>query len=82
MPRFSAAFSRRKSTADEVQNALITPTEQQSSFRVIERNDVANGKSFDGGARLARASGTHLTRPGHHELEQDDNMFAHLKGDR
>jgi hypothetical protein len=82
MPRFSAAFSRRKSTADEVQNALINPAEQQHSFRVIERSDVANVKSFDGGARLARASGNHLTRPGHLDIEQDDNMFAHLKGDR
>lgn len=82
MPRFSAAFSRRKSTADEVQNALINPAEQQHSFRVIERSDVANGKAFDGGARLARASGNHLTRPGNSELDQDDNMFAHLKGDR
>lgn len=82
MPRFSAAFSRRKSTADEVQNALINPSEQQSSFRVIERTDVNNGKSFDGGARLARASGTHLMKPTHLEADQDDNMFAHLKGDR
>lgn len=81
MPRFSAAFSRRKSTADEVQNALINPAEQQHSFRVIERNDVGNIKSFDGGARLARASGNHLNRPGPLD-DQDDNMFAHLKGDR
>lgn len=82
MPRFSAAFSRRKSTADEVQNALINPADQQHSFRVIERSDVANGKSFDGGARLARASGNPLNRSSHLELDQDDNMFAHLKGDR
>lgn len=81
MPRFSAAFSRRKSTADEVQNALMTPAEQHS-FRVIERTDVANGKSFDGGARMARASGTQLARSNHLELDQDDNMFANLKGDR
>ena len=69
MPKFSA-FSRRKSTADEVQNALMNPT------------DVNSGKSFDGGARLARASGTHLTKPNHLDLDHDDNMFAHLKGDR
>lgn len=81
MPRFSAAFTRRKSTADEVQNALINPAEQHS-FRVIERTDAINGRSFDGGARLARASGAPLARPRHLDLDQDDNMFANLKGDR
>jgi hypothetical protein len=81
MPRFSAAFSRRKSSADELQNALITPTEQHS-FRVMERSDVANGKGFDGGARMARASGAALAKTSHPDIDQDDNMFANLKGDR
>lgn len=72
---------RRKSTAtpEDVQNAQVTPPER-SSFRVIERTDVSNGKAFDGGVHLARATGHALPKPNHLDLGVDDNMFADLKG--
>ena len=78
MPRFGVAFNRRKSTAtaQDFNNGQITP--EPSSFRVIERTDPALGKSFDGGARMARASGA--TVPKHSHLELEENMFADLKG--
>lgn len=81
MPRFSTAFTRRKSTAaaDELQNAeLVTPQRPVSSFRVLERNDFS-GKSFDGGARMARASTTPIAKPGQPDHNVEDNMFADLK---
>jgi hypothetical protein len=84
MPRFSVAFSRRKSaaTAEDFQDAQIN-TPEQSSFRVIERSELTNGKSFDGGARLARASGAPLPRPNTMvDLSMDDNIFADVKGNR
>lgn len=79
MPRFGVAFNRRKSTAtsEDFQNGSVTP--EPSSFRVIERTDPALGKSFDGGARLARASGGHIPKHSHLELDTEDNMFADLK---
>ncbi|KAM5524867.1 hypothetical protein FOXYSP1_00910 [Fusarium oxysporum f. sp. phaseoli] len=79
MPRFGVAFNRRKSTAtsEDFQHASVTP--EQSSFRVIERTDPALGKSFDGGARMARNSGHHIPKPGRLELDTEDNMFADLK---
>lgn len=79
MPRFSAPFSRRKSNADELQNVdLTTPERPVSSFRVLERNDFP-GKSFDGGARMARASTIPVPKPGPPQHHQEDNMFANLK---
>jgi hypothetical protein len=79
MPRFGVAFNRRKSTAtsEDFQNVSVTP--EPSSFRVIERTDPSLGKSFDGGARLARASGGHIPKHSHLELDTEDNMFADLK---
>ncbi|KAM0221922.1 hypothetical protein ACHAPA_001815 [Fusarium lateritium] len=79
MPRFGVAFNRRKSTAtsEDFQNGSVTP--EPSSFRVIERTDPSLGKSFDGGARLARASGGHIPKHSHLELDTEDNMFADLK---
>lgn len=81
MARFGA-FSRRKSTAtsEDFQHGPVTPPEGQSSFRVIERSDPSLGKSFDGGARMARASGSHIPKPSHLEqFDNDENMFADLK---
>ncbi|RBR24555.1 uncharacterized protein FIESC28_02666 [Fusarium coffeatum] len=81
MARFGA-FSRRKSTAtsEDFQHGPVTPPEGQSSFRVIERSDPSLGKSFDGGARMARASGSHIPKPSHLEQsDNDENMFADLK---
>ncbi|KJZ76541.1 hypothetical protein HIM_03877 [Hirsutella minnesotensis 3608] len=80
MPRFSVAFSKRKSAADDFSQSLQSP--EQSSFRVIERHDVANGKSFDGGARLTRASGNLTPKPHLTELHAEENMFADLKANR
>lgn len=78
MPRFGVAFNRRRSTvtSEDFQHGQVAP--EQPSFRVIERNDPAVNKSFDGGARMARASG-HVSRPSQLELDVEDNMFADLK---
>jgi hypothetical protein len=74
MPRFSVAFGRRKSTADNLDNEAIA----EPSFRVLDRSEVAPGKSFDGGARFAAK--TH-TFPKHSvsDIRVEDNLFADLK---
>lgn len=79
MPRFSNAFNWRKSTADEHHIGETSP--EQSSFRVLERNQPFDGKSFDGGARMNRP-GSSLHKPTNSELEPDDNMFAGLNTNR
>ncbi|KAM7223537.1 hypothetical protein V8F06_001011 [Rhypophila decipiens] len=78
MPRFPVAFGRRKSTADNLENAPVEP-----SFRVLERSEVAGGKSFDGGVRLAAAR-THTlpNLPNPRRPDLDDNIFADLKPNR
>ena len=81
MPRFSVAFSRRKSAADEFEHVPIT-TPAQHSFRVIERKDVANSRTFDGGARMARASANVTPKPNYLDLNAEENMFADLKTNR
>lgn len=81
MPRFSVAFSKRKPAAEEFEHVPITPPEQQS-FRVMERKDVANGRSFDGGARMARASAATTPKPAFLDLNAEENMFADLKANR
>ncbi|KAL7788643.1 hypothetical protein V8C37DRAFT_233982 [Trichoderma ceciliae] len=78
MPRFSVAFARRKSTADDIENAEVTPP-GQSSFRVLERHDYSGVKSFDGGAKMARSSGALLPKP---DFQADDNMFSDMKANR
>ncbi|PTB78100.1 hypothetical protein M440DRAFT_1329237 [Trichoderma longibrachiatum ATCC 18648] len=78
MPRFSVAFARRKSTADDIEHAEVAPA-GQSSFRVLERHDYSGVKSFDGGAKMARASGPLLSKP---DLQADDNIFSDMKGNR
>ncbi|KAL6878604.1 hypothetical protein J3F83DRAFT_767988 [Trichoderma novae-zelandiae] len=78
MPRFSVAFARRKSTADDIENAEVAPA-GQSSFRVLERHDYSGVKSFDGGAKMARSSGPLLSKP---DLQADDNMFSDMKANR
>ncbi|KAK0733346.1 hypothetical protein B0T26DRAFT_736294 [Lasiosphaeria miniovina] len=83
MPRFPAAFSRRKSTADNLDNAQAN----EPSFRVLERPDVAGGKSFDGAVRLTTKTHTfpktnvppRTNRPA---LNIKDNIFADLKSNR
>lgn len=76
MPRFPVTF-RRKSTAAEDPNGPIA----EHSFRVLERSEVSNGKSFDGGARLAKMTGT-APKTSISDLATEDNLFAGLKNNR
>jgi hypothetical protein len=80
MPRFPVAFGRRKSTAtaEDFQDAQVAAG---PSFRVLERSEVAGGKSFDGGARLSRAAGQ-MPRTTVTDLPMEENMFADLKSNR
>ncbi|KAI1107897.1 hypothetical protein F4804DRAFT_3977 [Jackrogersella minutella] len=81
MPRFPVTF-RRKSTAAEDPNG---PVAEQHSFRVLERSEVSNGKSFDGGARLAKMTAAAVAAPKPNnipELAMEDNLFAGLKNNR
>ncbi|KAH6685250.1 hypothetical protein F5X68DRAFT_222838 [Plectosphaerella plurivora] len=86
MPRFSVGFGRRKSTAaaEELQNAqLATAASAGPSFRVLERTEVTPGKSFDGGARLSKATTTAIyPRNDMSQLSVEDNMFADIKTNR
>ncbi|KAI1083078.1 hypothetical protein F5B20DRAFT_445191 [Whalleya microplaca] len=82
MPRFPVNF-RRKSTAAEDPNGPVA----EPSFRVLERSEMSTGKSFDGGARLARKTGTNpVTIPAtttHRPASAaEDNLFAGLKTNR
>ncbi|KAI1209089.1 uncharacterized protein F4807DRAFT_109900 [Annulohypoxylon truncatum] len=78
MPRFPVTF-RRKSTAAEDPNGPIA----EHSFRVLERSEVSSGKSFDGGARLARMTAAAPKPNIHHsDLAAEDNLFAGLKNNR
>ncbi|PTB36907.1 uncharacterized protein TrAFT101_007232 [Trichoderma asperellum] len=78
MPRFSVAFARRKSTADDIENAEVTPP-GQGTFRVLERHDYSGVKSFDGGVKMAKANGAMLSKP---DFQADDNMFSDMKANR
>ncbi|KAI1143366.1 hypothetical protein F5Y05DRAFT_150488 [Hypoxylon sp. FL0543] len=77
MPRFPVTF-RRKSTAAEDPNGPIA----EHSFRVLERSEVSSGKSFDGGARLARMAAAAAPKPTGPDLAAEDNLFAGLKNNR
>lgn len=82
MPRFSVGFGRRKSTAaaEELQNAQVAAG---PSFRVLERTEVTPGKSFDGGARLSKATTTAIyPRNDMSQLSVEDNMFSDIKTNR
>lgn len=75
MPRFGGF--RRKSTADSLENAAASGP----SFRVLDRAEVSNGKSFDGGVSLAAK--THAShRSTGSDMTMDDNIFADLKSNR
>lgn len=79
MPRFSVAFTRRKSTADALDNATATGP----SFRVLDRSEVVGSKAFDGGVKLATTTTTHaLHRPTRSDVTVEDNIFADLKPNR
>jgi hypothetical protein len=74
MPRFSVTFGRRKSTADNLDNAPVTP-----SFRVLERSEVAGAKQVDGGVKPVNQG---LHRPTGSDVTFEDNIFADLKPNR
>jgi hypothetical protein len=81
MPRFPVNFGKRKSTADNLENASpIT----EPSFRVLDRAEVTGGKSFDGGARLGGRPLVGAPRPLISDAASmdDDNIFAGLKTNR
>lgn len=77
MPRFPVTF-RRKSTAAEDPNGPIA----EHSFRVLERSEVSSGKSFDGGARLAKMTAAAAPKSNITDLAAEDNLFAGLKNNR
>ncbi|KAH6625955.1 hypothetical protein B0J18DRAFT_408344 [Chaetomium sp. MPI-SDFR-AT-0129] len=77
MPRFSVAFGRRKSTADNLENAAVTGP----SFRVLERTEVVGPKTFDGGAGLTTTTHS-IHRSTDSNVTVDDNIFADLKPNR
>ncbi|KAI1131705.1 hypothetical protein F5Y10DRAFT_43986 [Nemania abortiva] len=78
MPRFPVNF-RRKSTAADDQNGPVA----EPSFRVLERPNSGNVKSFDGGVRLGmpRAVGG-AVKTNSHESVMEDNLFAGLHSSR
>ena len=78
MPRFSVAFGRRKSGADNFDN--VPPT-TESSFRVLERTEVGGGKSFDGGAALVTKQHRGDKKNGS-DVTIEDNIFANFKSNR
>lgn len=82
MHKFQAAFSRRKSNPAELHNAQQSP--EKPSFRVLERTQPADGRIFDGGAKMSRASGSGSSghKPRNSELEEEGNMFAGLNPNR
>ncbi|KAL2756181.1 hypothetical protein ACRALDRAFT_2042370 [Sodiomyces alcalophilus JCM 7366] len=77
MPKFSVGFGRRKPSAadEELQNA---PTSGGPSFRVLTRTEVGTGKTFDGGARMAKTTTLPIHRPSLSQTSVEDNMFAGL----
>jgi hypothetical protein len=78
MARFSVAFGRRKSSADNLENAAVTGP----SFRVLERTEVVGSKPFEGGMRVAAVTHSIQHRPTGSDVTVDDNMFADLKSNR
>lgn len=81
MPRFSVAFTKRKSASEGLDNVPL-PSTDGPSFRVIDRAELANGRSFDGGARRNRASKSFSAKTNMVDLGAEDNMFADLKVNR
>lgn len=73
-------FGRRKSNADTLENEAITGP----SFRVLERTEVAPGKSFEAGARYAAGKPHSISssKPIVSDLRVDDNLFADFKTNR
>ncbi|CAK7210782.1 hypothetical protein SCUCBS95973_000905 [Sporothrix curviconia] len=84
MPRFPVAFNRRKSTADNLDNAAVAGP----SFRVLDRSEVVSGtKNFDAAANAAanaRLSVKSQSMPNTLSVvdPEDDNIFANLNVNR
>jgi len=77
MPRFSVAFGRRRSTADNLENAAPTGP----SFRVLERTEVVASKPFESGMRVTAMTHS-LHKSTASDATADDNIFADLKSNR
>ena len=75
MPKFPKGFGRRKS-ANAFEDNPEAPVEH--TFKVFERE---TGKSFDGGAKLAKATVVAPVRPKTSHLD-DDNMFKNIGKNR
>ncbi|CAI4217101.1 unnamed protein product [Parascedosporium putredinis] len=78
MAKFPVTFGKRKSATSNAD-----PDGQVSSFRVLERTEVAGVKSFDGGSGLGRPIAT-TVRPYSqvNMVADEDNMFANLQINR
>jgi hypothetical protein len=75
MPKFPRAFGRRKSSAnvfEDVEPPVLK--DSVSSFKVFERPEGAS-KSFDGGVKLAQATGGHLYPNRPRTSYKEDNIF-------
>ncbi|KIH92750.1 hypothetical protein SPBR_02248 [Sporothrix brasiliensis 5110] len=81
MPRFPVAFNRRKSTADNLDNASVG----SPSFRVLDRSEVFSGtKNFDAPNPNARLAVKSQSMPNALMVAdpEDDNIFANLNVNR
>ncbi len=83
MPKFPKAFGRRKSNTITFEEGPETPVEAHT-FKVFERPDSGGSRSFDGGAKLARApNGTNgLVGKAKTAHLDDDNIFSDLGKNR
>jgi hypothetical protein len=71
MPKFPIGFGRRKSAANVLEDVQDAPVAEHS-FKVFERPEESS-KSFDGGAKFARAAAASSGRP--KTSHKEDNMF-------
>ncbi|KAL1909949.1 hypothetical protein Sste5344_004138 [Sporothrix stenoceras] len=81
MPRFPVAFNRRKSTADNLDNASVGGP----SFRVLDRSEVVSGtKNFDAPNPNTRPAVKSQSMPNTLMVvdPEDDNIFANLNVNR
>ncbi|RYP55395.1 hypothetical protein DL769_010200 [Monosporascus sp. CRB-8-3] len=76
MPRFPVTFRRKSTaTAEDPNGAIAGP-----SFRVLDRSE-GPVKTFDGGARMARAS-AHKPKTSTSDIAVEDNLFAGMTNNR
>lgn len=80
MPRFPVAFNRRKSTADNLDNATVAGP----SFRVLDRSEVVSGsKNFDATPSARRAVKSQSVPNTLMVVEpEEDNIFANINVNR